>query len=183
MSRRINFLDTETTGLNEPDERIVEYCANIWDLDTREKIKVFNWRINPQRKIGAKAQKVHGISNADVENEPTYDQRAPLIKSTIEPMFMCVAHNGDHFDFPFIRREQQRVGQFTKFPLTFDTMTQARWATPYGKNPRLGELCMALDVPYDPSAAHAAEYDTDVMAAAFFKALDLGWFSIPKAAA
>ncbi len=179
MSRRVNFLDTETTGVNEPEQRIIEYCGSIYDIDTRQKIQTYTWRMNPERKIEAKAQKVHGISLADLANEPTIEKIGHLIRGTIEPMYMCVAHNGDDFDFPFLTRELRRAGHATQFPKTFDTMVNARWATHNGKNPRLGELAACLDVDYDPAKAHAAEYDVDVMAQCFFRGVDLGFFEIP----
>lgn len=178
MTRRvITFGDTETTGINEPQERIIETCLMQFDLDTEEHIKTWLWRCNPMCKIQAKAQKVHGISLADLENEPTWDIVAPAIRGVIEPSCGFVAHNGDDFDVPFIDREMKRVGQNIVWPKTFDTMRQARWATANGKNPRLGELALALDVPYDPSSAHAAEYDVDVMANCFFAGRRLGWFT------
>lgn len=178
MTRRIvTFGDTETTGLNLPDERIIETCIAQFDFDTEEHIKTWLWRCNPLCKIGAKAQKIHGISLADLANEPTWDIVAPAIRGVIEPSIGFIAHNGDWFDVPFIDREMRRVGQNIVWPKTFDTMTQARWATHHGKNPKLGELAECLDVPYDPDAAHAANYDVDVMAACFFEGRRLGWYN------
>lgn len=181
MSRRIvNFLDIEATGLNEPEQRIIEHCSMLFDLDTEEQLKSYVWRCNPERKIEAKAQKVHGIKLEDLAHEPTFDVIAPFIRGTIEgpEIVLAVAHNGDDYDFPFLKRELERVGQRTKFPATFDTMKQARWATANGKIPRLGELAACLDVPYDPAKGHAAEYDVSVMAACFFEARRLGWFTV-----
>jgi DNA polymerase III subunit epsilon len=177
MTRRIiTFGDTETTGLNEPNERIIETCLMQYDLDTEEHIKTWVWRSKPDCKIGAKAQKVHGISMADLVNEPDWSVVAPHIRGVIEPSIGFVAHNGDEFDIPFIDREMRRVGIIMRWPKTFDTMQQARWATHNGKLPRLGELAEALDVSYDPDQAHSAEYDVYVMAQSFFEGRRIGWF-------
>lgn len=179
MSRRIvTFGDIETTGVNEPNERIIETCLIQCDLDTKEELKVWVWRHNPMCKIQPKAQKVHGIKLEDLAHEPTFDVHAPLIRGVVETSVLFVAHNGDHFDFDFIQRECTRVGHRIAMPRTFDTMTNARWATPNGKNPRLGELAAALDVPYDPSKGHAAEYDVRVMKDCFFEAVRLGFFIV-----
>lgn len=177
--RIINFLDTETTGLNEPDERIIEYCAMLFDLDTEQHLKTYTWRCNPMRKIGAKAQKVHGIALADLENEPLFDAIAPLIRGTIDTAYAVVAHNGHYFDFDFIERECRRVGAPVRFPIKFDTMTEARFATPMGKLPKLEELAASLGIEYDRAKAHAAEYDVDVMQKCFFAARRLNWFKLP----
>lgn len=174
--RLVNFLDLETTGVNEPEQRIIEVCCQLYDLDTEEHKKTFLWRSNPLRKIEAKAQKVHGISLADLEKEPTWDLVAPHVAGAIQPCVLAVAHNGDFFDFPFLQREFARVRQGCTFPKTFDTMTQARWATHNGKNPKLGELATCLDIPYDPSQAHSAEYDVSIMAKCFFEGRRIGWF-------
>lgn len=177
MSRIIVFGDIETTGVNEPEERIIETCLMQFDLDTERHIKTWLWRCNPMRKINAKAQKIHGISLADLANEPTWDVVAPAIRGVIEPAYGFIAHNGDEFDVPFIDREMRRVGQHISWPKTFDTMKQARWATHNGKNPKLGELATCLDVEYDPSKAHAATYDVLVMAQSFFEGRRLGFFN------
>lgn len=178
MTRVVTFGDIESTGVNEPQERIIEVCLKQFDLDTEQPIKTWLWRCNPLVKIQAKAQKVHGISQADLENEPTWDIVAPAIRGVIEPSFLFVAHNGDEFDVQFIDREMRRVGQHIVWPRTFDTMKKARWATANGKNPRLGELAACLDIPYDPSLAHSAEYDVDIMAQCFFEARRIGWFTV-----
>lgn len=181
MTRRlVNVMDLETTGMNEPEHRIIEACCRLYDLDTEQLAGSFVWRCNPLRSIDTKAQKAHGIRLADLENEPTFDIIAPAIRGTIEPdeIELIVAHNGDDFDVPFLKRELQRVGQATRFPQTFDTMKMGRFATPTGKIPRLGELAASLDVEYDPKKAHAAEYDVDVTAQCFFSGRRLGWFKV-----
>lgn len=178
MTRTICFIDTESTGVNEPDERIIEFCGMTFNLDTEEHIVTNTWRIRPDVKIKPKAQKVHGISMADLENEPTWDAVAPLIADVCNPAYASVAHNGLFFDFPFIQRECARLGIHVNFGIRFDTMTNARWATHNGKNPKLGELAHCLGVPYDPEQAHGAEYDVDVMAQCFFEGRRLGYFSL-----
>lgn len=176
--RIINFTDIESTGLNEPEHRIVELCCQLYDLDTEEHLKTWVWLIDPERSITPKAQKVHGITAAHLAGKPTLEQLAPVIRGVFNPAYANVAHNGDHFDFPFIKREMMRVGHPVTFARTFDTMVEGRFATANGKNPKLGELATCLDVPYDPDQAHGADYDTSVMAKCFFAGKRLGWFNI-----
>ena len=177
--RLVNMLDLEATGLNEPEHHIIEACLRLYDFDTGDLVKGFLWRCNPLRKIEAKAQKVHGITLDDLANEPTFDVIAPHIRGIMESpsVVLHVAHNGDDYDFPFIERELLRVGQLARFPKTFDTMKEGRWATGQGKLPKLQELATCLDVEYDPAKAHAAEYDVDVMAQCFFEGKRLGFFN------
>lgn len=174
----VSFYDIETTGKNEPEHRFVEATVMDFDLSTGAHIDTWTRRCNPERRIDVKAQQVHGITSADLENEPTFDALAPELINRLNRGDLTVAHNGDFFDFPFTIRELARVGKMFTFKRTFDTMVNARWAAAYGKIPRLGELCMALDIPYDPALAHSAEYDVGVMAKCFFEARRLGRFQI-----
>ncbi|SFJ49229.1 DNA polymerase-3 subunit epsilon [Sphingomonas sp. NFR04] len=181
MRRLVNVCDTEGTGLNEPEHRLIEICCRLYDLDTEELVKGFVWRCNPLRKIDASAQKVHGIRLDDLANEPTFDVIAPQVRGVIEhpEVVLVVAHNGDGYDFPFLKRELERVGQRTTWPATYDTMMKGRWATANGKLPRLQELATCCDVPYDRAKAHAAEYDVDVLAQCLFVGRRLNWFNLP----
>jgi len=174
----VSFYDTETTGKNEPEHRFVEFTIMDFDLATGAHIETWTRRCNPLRRIDAKAQQVHGITLAELENEPTFDVLAPEVIERLRRGDLVCAHNGDFFDFPFTIRELARVGHLFTFKRTFDTMAGARWATGNGKIPRLGELCQCLDVPYDPALAHSAEYDVGVMAACFFEARRIGQFQI-----
>lgn len=172
--------DIETTGLTYGDHRIVEVYIGLWDLDTRELVLELNERVDPQRSIDAKAQAVHGISPAALIGKPTWDAVGPKVATVLDQAHMFVAHN-DEFDYPFIDYELKRIGLSGLDMLRFDTMTNGRWATPNGKIPNLGELCFACGVDYDPSKAHAAEYDVDRMMQCFFHAYDWGFFKLPNA--
>ncbi len=58
-------------------------------------------------------------------------------------------------------------------------MKNGRWATANGKNPKLGELCWALQVDYDPALAHAAEYDVQKTAECLWRGVDAGLYKLP----
>lgn len=176
----LGVLDTETSGKNEPEHRIVEFAGKRFDMSTSQPIDSLIRRYNPMRAIDKKAFEVHGISRDELAGEPLWQDGADELIAYLGSADVWCAHNGDWFDFPFIIREFERVGRRFAFRNTFDTMVNARWATSNGKNPALGELCQCLDVPYDPSQAHAAEYDIDVMAACIFAARRLGYFIIPS---
>lgn len=177
----IGFLDIETTGLSqEKGDRIIEFGIIIYDAITREKKGKLIQRINPERSITIEAQRVHGISYEELVDEPKWDAVASKIAKVIGACKTIVAHNGMGFDMPFIRSELMRIGVAMPEVTLIDTMLDARWATPNGKLPRLEELCFALDVEYDKSKAHSAEYDITQMAECFWKAKDLGFLSLPE---
>lgn len=176
-------IDTETTGLEPGDHRIIEVHVALWDLGARSKLQAETWRINPERSILPDAQRVHGISYNDLVGCPVWKDVAQPIRLMIESADLLVWHNGESFDRPFIDHELKRA---KLSPLTkpgFDTMLEGRWATATGAVPNLGMLCFACGIDYDETKAHAADYDVDVMMQCFFRGVDWGWFKIQGAPA
>ncbi|MPS48502.1 3'-5' exonuclease [Methylobacillus sp.] len=174
-------IDLETTGLSQTDgHRIVEFGALLYQFKDGVVTYIGKLieRINPQRPIDPKAQAVHGISFEDVANCPIIDELAPKIARVLNKADVHIAHNGESFDMPFLHGEMLRLGIVLDRKPLVDTMVQGRWATPMGKYPNLGELCFACGVDYDPSKAHGAEYDIQVMMDSFFVGLKKGFFKV-----
>lgn len=178
-------LDTETTGL-KPDkgDRIIEVCLHPFVVQPDGTLideGPWTQRINPQGKsIDAKAQAVHGISAKDLVNEQTMDHHIHGIDALLQRADILVIHNAD-FDIGFIAAEYGHTNM--KLPDELEvvcTMQEGRFAHPKGGVPNLGLLCWALDVPYDPDAAHAADYDVDCMMKAYFNGIRAGWFDSSK---
>ncbi|HBG70473.1 MAG: hypothetical protein A2W93_09460 [Bacteroidetes bacterium GWF2_43_63] len=70
LSRPLVFFDTETTGTDTVNDRILEISAiKIHPYGEKETI---TQRINPTRPIPKEASNVHGIYDSDVENMPTF---------------------------------------------------------------------------------------------------------------
>lgn len=175
--------DCETTGLLNPDHRIIEACVQLWELDIKtfehERLSSETWRCKPNRRIDPSAQAAHGITSEDLANCPEWEEVAPLICDRLERSIIGIAHNGNSFDWPFLIQELERVALPIPDFEPFDTMLEGRWATPLGKVPNLRELAFACGVQYDDALAHAAEYDVDVMMKAFFNGLKMGAFKLP----
>lgn len=177
--RALGF-DSETTGLEYADgHRILEIAGIFYNLSTGEKEREFAIRINPERSVSQGAFEVHGISYEMVAHCPTFAAIAPKLVAIFNHADVLVAHNGRSFDLPFLNHELMRVGQPIITKPLIDTMVDGRWATPFGKPPNLGELCFACGIDYDPTRAHAALYDVDVMMKAFMKARAKGFYPLP----
>jgi len=173
-------LDIETTGLEQDKgHRMVEVATLLYDVETEALLAKWVQRINPQRAVPGDAVAVHGITFEAVSGEPTFEVIAPKLAKILSTVHFVVGHNGRDFDLPFIRAELIRVGQPAPNPPVIDT-SDAKWATPFGKTPSLGELCFALGIAYDKSQAHSAEYDVDVMMKAFFAGKRMGYFALPE---
>jgi DNA polymerase-3 subunit epsilon len=171
-------IDIETTGLEwDKGHRIVEIAALVYKDDSLEPVIKFVQRINPERTIDVKATAVHGIKVEDLAGCPKWEEVAPKVSKIIAASNLIVAFNGNSFDKPFIEAELRRVGATVPGTPWIDTCRDARWATPFGKSPNLGELCFACGVDYDPSKAHAAEYDVDRMMRCYREARRQGFYS------
>lgn len=179
VNKVIGGLDLETTGFDyATGDRIVEACIGIYRLDDDglRHVRTFTQRINPERTIPADAYRVHGISNEDVKLSPKWIEFAPTVDKLLQKCDLVVIHNRD-FDWPFLNAAQAAAG----YPIdsskeTFCTMRSAPWATFDGKSPSLQELCWSMGIEYDPSAAHAADYDVDRMMQCYAKGVALNLF-------
>lgn len=179
MSLICASLDTETTGFVDPEHRIVEVRIDLLNVDQRKPFWAYEQRINPKRNMPAEAQRVHGISGAELLDKPDWETVGPTIHKVLSKPSFFVIHNAE-FDMSFLNMEFKRIGLAPLTQPYVCTMEQGVWAAPNGKKPSLRELCYACEVDYDPSLAHAAAYDVDRMNQCFFRGLDWGFFQVPE---
>ncbi|MEA4868700.1 MAG: 3'-5' exonuclease [Bacteroidia bacterium] len=101
------FFDIESTGLNVASDRIVEISALKLMPNGDQEIKTR--RLNPTIPISPEAQKIHGISNEDVADCPTFKEVA---KSLANWMSGCdfAGYNAIKFDIPLLAEEMLRAG-------------------------------------------------------------------------
>lgn len=118
-------IDTETTGRDPAIDRIVEIaCVTLRNgtiLDKRM------WLINPECSIPKEAFDVHGISDDDVKDKPTFAQVLPEILEAMRG-YVPVAYNAE-FDQGFILAEIQRAG-IPKGLLPPAARPKVRWIDP-----------------------------------------------------
>jgi len=101
------FFDIESTGLNVASDRIVEISALKVLPNGDQEIKTR--RINPTIPMSPEAQKIHGISNEDVADCPTFKE---IAKSLANWMSGCdfAGYNAIKFDIPLLAEEFLRAG-------------------------------------------------------------------------
>ncbi len=107
ITRPICFFDLETTGVNVAKDRIVEISILKVFPDGRE--EEFTERINPTVPIPAVTTAVHGISDADVVDKPTFAERAKVIYDIIKDSDLA-GFNSNRFDIPLLVEELLRAG-------------------------------------------------------------------------
>ena len=107
LKRPIIFFDLETTGVDTSHDRIVEISMIKVGVDGTKQIKTR--RINPEMPIPAEATAVHGISDEDVKDEPTFKQIAKSLAQFIEGCDFG-GFNSNRFDLPMLAEEFIRAG-------------------------------------------------------------------------
>lgn len=108
LKKPIVFFDLETTGLNIGVDRIVEISLLKLHPNQKEEVKTF--RVNPEIAISEEASAIHGISNEDVADKPTFKQLAAEIHRFIEGCDLS-GFNLLKFDVPMLVEEFLRVEQ------------------------------------------------------------------------
>ncbi|MCK9202813.1 MAG: 3'-5' exonuclease [Bacteroidales bacterium] len=107
LTRPIVFLDLETTGIKVATDRIVEICLLREQVDGTIKIKA--QRVNPEIPIPPEVTAIHGITNEDVRDCPTFKQIAHELDQFLENCDLA-GYNSNHFDIPLLVEEFLRAG-------------------------------------------------------------------------
>lgn len=108
LDRDICFFDIESTGLNVIRDRILQIGIVKFFADARPPAEMY-MLINPGIPISEEALAVHGISNQDVANKPTFQQVAQKIYDFIGDADLA-GYNSNRFDVPMLMEEFDRVG-------------------------------------------------------------------------
>ena len=113
LTRPLLFFDIESTGLNIPEDSIVELSFVKVFPDGEERVKT--WRIKPwdylrnrQRPMNPEASAVNGIKDEDLTGCPTFFELADEIASWLHDSDLA-GFNSAKFDLPMLAEEFERV--------------------------------------------------------------------------
>jgi DNA polymerase-3 subunit epsilon len=110
---KVIAIDLETTGFGKND-RIIEFAAIVFDLETRRVLGQLETLINPMRNVPEESSEIHGLKSSDLSLAPTFEEIAEDIFAFLGNN-KIVAHNAD-FDLKFLIQEFDRIGK----PISFD---------------------------------------------------------------
>lgn len=112
LQRPAVVFDLEATGVSITTDRIVEISVIKILTDGSEEVKTR--RVNPGIPIPAEATAVHGITDEDVKDCPTFAQIAKSLYDWIEGCDL-IGFNSNRFDIPMLAEEFLRAGIDPKF--------------------------------------------------------------------
>lgn len=107
LKNPIIFLDLETTGVDVAKDKIVEISLIKISPNGAEEVKTR--RINPTIPIPPETTKIHGISDEDVKDCPTFREVAKSLAAFIEGCDFA-GYNSTKFDIPMLAEEFLRAG-------------------------------------------------------------------------
>ena len=106
LTKPICFFDLETTGVNITTDRIVE--ISILKVFPNGKEESKTWLVNPTVNIPAEVTAIHGISNEDVVDKPTFKEVSKDIYNMIKDSDLG-GFNSNRFDIPLLVEELLRA--------------------------------------------------------------------------
>ena len=163
-------LDTETTGLSVKEgHRIVEIgCKELDDLIPTKNI--FHCYLNPERKVSAKAQEVHGYSDDFLSNQDKFKDVVEEFLTFIKDKKIII-HNAE-FDIAHLNNELSLIGKknITK-EYVIDTLDIAREKFP-GASISLDALCKRYRIDNSKRTKHNALIDCELLAKVYINLLD-----------
>ena len=165
MAKKYIILDTETTGLEvKQGHRVIEIGAVLLN-DRKKSEDHFHTYLNPARLIDEEASKVHGITNTDLEDKPSFDEIAEEFIQFIEGSTLVI-HNAP-FDVGFLNAELQLAS--TSYPKiediceVEDSLVIARDKYP-GQRNSLDALATRFDISGYDRTFHGALLDANILA-------------------
>jgi DNA polymerase III subunit epsilon len=159
----IAFIDTETTGRDPQNDRLIEVGIVLGRsggvLERR------SWLVNPGCPIPAETTEVHGITDADVAGKPSFAEVAHEIIDALRGAIPA-AYNAA-FDRGFLLAELERAGIRPDAPPPatrrevdwIDPLTFARELYKHEESRALGEMAARLGIALE--RAHRATDDAE----------------------
>jgi DNA polymerase-3 subunit epsilon len=154
-------LDTETTGLDPRDHRIVEIGA-VELMNYVRTGRDYHVYINPERSMPAEAFAVHGLGDAFLRTKPRFGEIVDGFVDFIGDAPLVI-HNAS-FDIAMINAELRRLGR-TILPddRAVDTLKIAKRKFP-GAQANLDALCKRFGVDNAGRTKHGALLDSELLA-------------------
>ncbi len=156
---RVLVLDTETTGLDQAKERIIELALLRVDVDNATglpvgEVQVYDGLEDPGKAIPKEVVAITGITDADVRGQALDETR---VQALLDGVDLVIAHNAG-FDRPFV---ESRLPAFAQVAWAC-SFADIDWKAQGQQSAKLESLAQAHGWFYD---AHRAEMDCHALLA------------------
>jgi DNA polymerase III subunit epsilon len=156
---RVVVLDTETTGLDQNTERVIELALLRVDIDNTSglpvgPVQVYDGLEDPGKPIPPEVVALTGIRDADVKGQTLDTARVAELMDGVD---IVIAHNAG-FDRPFV---EKRLAQFAQCDWAC-SFADIDWKAQGRSSAKLESLAQANGWFYD---AHRAEMDCHALLA------------------
>ncbi len=159
-------LDTETTGFDTKEHRIIEIgCLEL--INHIPTGKTYHQYINPERDVPQGAFEVHGLSEDFLRDYPVFAEIADAFLAFIGTSKLVI-HNAS-FDVGFLNAELLRLKK-PALPqdCAIDTLMMAREKFPGAQN-SLDALCRRFEVDNSHREFHGALLDSELLAEVYLE--------------
>ena len=164
----IVVLDTETTGLNNSTDRVIEIGAI--KLRDQRPISKFHTSLNAQGVSSSPgALAIHGITDQFLQSKPVFQDVYHALLAFISDTDLVI-HNAP-FDVGFLDAELARVGYQAKIKdicCIVDSLILAKQQFPGQKN-NLDALCKRFGISNEHRTLHGALLDADLLAKVYLQ--------------
>ena len=106
LTKPLAFFDLETTGLDVTNDRIIEIAILKMNPDGSK--EHYSKRVNPEMPISPESSEITGISDADVQDCPTFKELAPEVAAFLGDADLA-GYNSNKFDIPVLAEEFLRA--------------------------------------------------------------------------
>ncbi|MCA9543751.1 MAG: 3'-5' exonuclease [Myxococcales bacterium] len=153
-------IDTETTGTDVNEDRIIE-LGGAYLLAGAYHPPGLRALVNPDRYIPASASNVHGIRNEDVEHAPAWPEVAAKFKRHLDELNpVVVGYNILWFDARIINAENTRHDLGWSLPRSLDPFVFANWHHRDIRSRKLALVAELYGVTLPDDRAHTADADS-----------------------
>jgi DNA polymerase-3 subunit epsilon len=167
---RFVSIDTETTGRDPTQDRVVEIACITWEGG--QIVRRRSWLVNPERPIPQEAFEVHGIGDDHVKDKPTFREIADEVLRELEGA-VALAYNAEYdrkvlqaelarvaaAAAPFVPASERQPPAVRRAVDWIDPLVWARELQKFEKGKSLGDVTQRLGITIEQ--AHRAEHDAE----------------------
>lgn len=166
------IFDLETTSLNPRNGEIIEFGAIIVEnFKVKDNLQFF---IKPSQQISKFTTELTGITQDMLDKQAKFDNQKDAILEIkkIFKNYALVAHNAQ-FDIGYINQKlfESALNEIEN-PI-IDTLAVAKYLFPISISYRLEVVCKKMNIIYDASIAHRADYDANVLEQVWLNMIEL----------